>query len=344
MFSKWIRAITRLIVCLSGMLVILWAVGAICFDLPLPVVINRIIAVLFFAGATFFWCFGKGRIRLLAPALVSVVVAWWFTLKPSNHRDWLPDVAQTAWADIQGDEITFHQVRNNDYRTETDFTPHWETRTVSLSKLTGIDMAINYWGSPYMAHPIVSFQFSDAPPLCFSIETRKEKGESYSAIGGIYRQYELIYIVADERDVIRVRTNYRKGEDIYLYRLKITPGQARGRLMDYVKSLNQLKDHPHWYNAVTDNCTTSIRTQHDAKQRRPWDWRILVNGFGDEMLYENGAIQTGGLTFAELKKRSWINEQAKAADAAPDFSHRIRANVPSFAEGTPLSPVTTPAQ
>ncbi|MEO5917031.1 MAG: DUF4105 domain-containing protein [Luteolibacter sp.] len=334
MFSKFLRSAGRFLVCLIGVVVILWAMGALWFDLPLDPLFRKIVAVLFFAVAVFFWCFGKGRIRLAAPALTVLVAVWWFTLKPSNTRDWISDVGETAWADLNGDEITFHNVRNFDYRTEADYTPHWDTRTVRLSKITGVDMAINYWGSPYMAHPIVSFQFSDAPPLCFSIETRKEKGESYSAIGGIYRQYELIYVVADERDVIRVRTNYRKGEDIYLYRMKLSAKQARGRFMDYVKSLNELKDKAKWYNAVTDNCTTSIRTQQDKKKRRPWDWRILVNGFGDEMLYENGSIETGGLPFPELKKRSLINEAAKAADAAPDFTRLIRLNVPSFSDPT----------
>ncbi|RYD39575.1 MAG: DUF4105 domain-containing protein, partial [Verrucomicrobiaceae bacterium] len=266
--------------------------------------------------------------------VLAMVMVWWFSLRPSNDRKWLPDVDRTASVEVDGDRVTLHNVRNFEYRTETDYTPRWETRTVDLSKLTGIDMAINYWGSPYMAHPVVSFQFSDSPPVCFSIETRKEQGESYSAIGGIYRQYELIYIVADERDVIRVRTNYRKGEDIYLYRLRITPEHARGRFMEYVTAVNELHARPRWYNAITTNCTTSIRTQHHARKRQPWDWRILVNGKADEMLYQQGAFHTGGLPFAELKKRSLVNDAARAADADPDFSARIRANGPSFLESS----------
>ena len=163
--------------------------------------------------------------------------------------------------------MTLHNVRNCDYRTETDYTPRWETRTVRLSQLTGIDLAINYWGSPWMAHPIASFQFANAPPLCFFIETRKEIGESYSAIGGFFRQFELIYVVADERDVIRVRTNFRRSEDVYLYHTTTPPEKARERFMDYIAALNQLHAHPRWYNAATTNCTTSIRTQHASRAR-----------------------------------------------------------------------------
>ena len=143
-------------------------------------------------------------------------------------------MAQEPWAEVKGDEVTLHNVRNCDYRTEANYTSRWETRTVRLSQLTGIDLAINYWGSPWIAHPIASFQFADAPPLCFSIEARKELGESYSAIGGFFRQFELIYVVADERDVIRVRTKFRRGEDAYLYRTTAPPEKARERFMDYI--------------------------------------------------------------------------------------------------------------
>src|SRR5947209_6729353 len=226
------------------------------------------------------------------------------------------------------DVITVHIVRNCDYRTETDYTPHWETRTVRLSQLTGVDLAIVTWGSPWIAHPIASFVFADAPPLSFSIETRKQTGQTYSAIGGLYRQFTLTYIVADERDVIRLRTNYRQGEHVYLYRTKLPPDRARQRFLEYVKSLNALRQHPRWYNALTTNCTTAIRSQHPGHERMPWDWRILLNGKADEMLYEQKAIVTGGLPFAELKQSSLIDKRAKAADKDPDFSARIREGLP----------------
>jgi hypothetical protein len=306
-----------------------WAFGALHYDFP---ALNTAVAWTFLLAVLAAIFLIRGATWKLGVAFLGVafVLAWWLTLKPSNTRNWQPDVAQTAWAEIKGDEVTLHNVRNCDYRTETDFTPRWETRTVRLSQITGIDLAINYWGSPYIAHPIASFQFADAPPVCFSIETRKEVGESYSAIGGLYRQFELIYIVAEERDVIRVRSNYRKGEDVYLYRLKGTPERARERFMDYLTALNEMHARPRWYNAATTNCTTSIRTQHAAAERAPWDWRILLNGKADEMLFERGAIQTGGLPFAELKQRALIREAAQAANDAPDFSRRIRGGRPGF--------------
>jgi hypothetical protein len=183
-----------------------------------------------------------------------------------------------------------------------------------------------------MAHPIISFQFADAPPVCFSIETRKKTGQSYSAIGGLYRQYALVFIVADERDVMRVRTNFRKGEDVYLYRTSLTADQARERFTEYLLSINQIRVKPRWYNAITTNCTTSIRHQHPSAERSPWDWRMLLNGKMDEMLYESKAIETANLPFLELKQRSLINPTAKAAGDNPRFSELIRASHPGYRE------------
>lgn len=125
--------------------------------------------------------------------------------------------------------------------------------------------------------------------------------------------------------VIRVRTNYRHGEDIYLYRTTATPEKARERFQEYLRALNQIRDHPRWYNAITTNCTTSIRDQHPSAERAPWDWRILLNGKGDEMMFERHAIVTGGLPFAGLKAQSLINPAAQADGDAADFSTRIRA-------------------
>ena len=304
-----------------------WAFGALYFDFPTA---STFAAIAFLLGLLAAVIFVRGKLLKLAIVFgaFAIVLSWWFTLKPSNDGAWQPDVTQTAWADINGDEITFHNVRNCDYRTDTDFTPHWETRVVRLSQITGMDVAIDYWGSPWISHPIVSFQFADALPLCFSIETRKTIGETYSAIRGFYRQYTLIYVVADERDVIRVRTNYRRGEDVYLYRTLASPAQARARFLEYLRAMNQLHEHPRWYNAVTSNCTTAIRAQRAVHKRAPWDWRILLNGKADEMLYQDHAIATGGLPFTELKPRSLINERARAADQDPDFSRLIREALP----------------
>lgn len=323
---KVLRFVVYTVAWIVAVLCVAWAFGAVYFDFPTA---GRFAAILFVLLLLAAIVLVRGKLLKLAIVFGGfvLVASWWLTLKPSNDRAWQPDVARTAWAQINGDEVTLYNVRNCDYRTESDFTPHWEMRSVRLSQITGMDVAINYWGSPWIAHPIVSFQFSDALPICFSIETRKTIGQEYSALAGLYRQYTLIYVVADERDLIRLRSNYRR-EDVYLYHTLASPAQARERFREYVRTINSLHENPRWYNAVTSNCTTSIRNQRAVKLRVTWDWRILFNGKADEMLYQDRAIATGGLSFTELKQRSLINERARAANDGPNFSHAIREGLP----------------
>lgn len=328
----WLRIIRALVWSMLGLALLLtaaWELGAICFDAPLGAA-NTVAAIMFgIMLIVVLVAVRPVKVKLAVwTGIFGIVVLTWLSQKPREDRRWQPDVAQTAWADIQDDTVTLHNVRNCDYRTETDYTPRWETRTLQLSKLTGFDLAICYWGSPWMAHPILSFQFEGAPPVCISIETRKEVGESYSALGGLYRQFELIYVVADERDVLRLRTNFRKGEDVYLYRTTASADEARARFMEYLTTLNSLHQQPRWYHAIATNCTTAIRSQRASGARLDWDWRFLVNGKADEMLFERGILSHPGLTFAELKRRSLINRDAKSADRADDFSDRIRKYLP----------------
>jgi len=277
------------------------------------------------------WIFVKRR--WLAAGLTfagfAVITAWWLSLKPSNQRDWQPDVAVLASADIQQNKITIHNIRNCDYRSETDFDVRYYDKTFDLDQLRTADLYMVYWGSPHMAHTMVSFGFEGGDYVCFSIETRKEKGEGYSAIKGLFRQFELIYIVGDERDLVRLRTNYRQGEDAYLYRLRESPERVRAFFLDYVRRVNDLHRRPEWYSALTHNCTTSIRMQRSAADRTPWDWRLLANGHGDELLYERGLIGTN-LPLPVLKERSRVNARAKAADKATDFSRLIRQGIPNI--------------
>ena len=324
----------RLVACSVLGLVLLgltaWAVAALYFDFRVSW-LRMPLAALYALAAVAVWVFVKRRrlaVGLTAGGFVLVVV-WWFTLRPSNERDWQPDVAVLSYADLQGNHVILHNIRNCDYRTETDFDVHYYDKTFDLGKIRTADLYMVYWGSPYMAHTMVSFGFEGGDYVCFSIETRKEKGEGYSALRGLFRQFELIYIVGDERDLVRLRTNYRKGEEVYLYRLRGSPEQVGKFFLEYVDRLNSLHQRPEWYSALTDNCTTGIRAQRAAAERAPWDWRMLVNGYGDRLLYERGLIATN-LPLAELKERSHINARARAADRAPDFSRLIRQGLPGI--------------
>jgi hypothetical protein len=303
-----------------------WAVMALAIDLPFPRL--RIIAAVVYGLATLvsllLW-------RRLLPCLLCfvAVLVWWVTLKPSNEGQWQADVSRTAWADVRGNEVTIHNLRDCDYRTELDYSCQWLTRSVDLNQIDSLDLFMDYWGSPLIAHTILSFNVRGEPPVAFSIEARKHAGQNYSALLGFFRQFTLISVVSNERDVVRLRANYRHGEDLYLYRTTATPEFARSLFLNYLGMTNQLHDRPQWYNAITHNCTTEIYTLESMKGQ-PWDWRILLNGKGDEMAYEKGLIVTGGLPFKELKQRAWINPAARAANDDPDFSARIRQNRPGF--------------
>lgn len=330
------KAIHLLLLALGGLVCLIataWTSGALYFDLPISW-LRLPLATIYAAGVLGILILVKSRWRALGIVALgfAVVLAWWSTLKPRQDRDWKPEVAVLANATIEGDRVTIHNLRNFEYRTETDFTPRRETRTYDLQKLRGVDLFVTYWGSTFMAHPILSFDFGEDGRVCFSIETRAQRGQSYSAIGGLYRQFEQIYIPSDERDVIRLRSNFRKGEDVYLYRFVATPAGARSAFVEYIRSLNELHERPHWYNAIDNNCTTAIRHQRTAAERAPWDWRMLANGYADEMLYERKRIERFALSFAELKRRAHINERARAANEALDFSERIRTHFVNVTE------------
>lgn len=270
----------------------------------------------------------RWRWRALAIYLIlfAVLVAWWRGIEPSNERDWQTDVAVLPYATIEDNLVTVHNIRNFDYRSETDYTPTYYDKRFDLRKLEGVDLVAVYWMGPTIAHIFLSFAFAGGDHLAVSIETRKEKGEGYSTIKGFFRQYELYYVVADERDVIRLRTNYRRDppEDVYLYRLQGSLENGRRVFLEYMDKINALKARPEFYNSLTTNCTTSIWFHTLVNpEHLPFSWKILASGYVPEYLYEAGWLDTR-IPFPELKRRSNINVQAQAADGAADFSHRIR--------------------
>jgi len=262
-------------------------------------------------------------------ALVAAAGAWWFGQEASNERDWQADVARLPSAEINGDFVTLRGIRNFAYRSETDYAPAWYDRTFDLRKLEGVDLVAAYWMGPAIAHIFVSFAFAGGEHVAVSIEARKEKGEGYSTFKGFFRQYELVYVVADERDVIRLRSNYRRDppEDVHVYRLRGRPEDGRRLFLEYMKKINALKASPEFYNALTTNCTTNIWAHSLANPGHlPFSWKILASGFVPEYLYEAGRLDTS-VTFSELKRRAHINSRAQAADQAGDFSRRIRMEI-----------------
>lgn len=332
---RWLRRVFIVFAFVTALLLTLWTAGALYFDSPFPALRApaAIVYLIVVLGALLF--LRRGHKGLLVAFAGFVLVAlWWFSLKPTNDRNWQPDNAQTASAEINGDQVTIHNFRFCHYRTESDYTCDWETRSYNLSNLRGADIFITWWGPTLIAHPISSFDFGDQGHVAISIETRDEVGQSYSAIRGFYRQYMLTYIVTDERDVVRLRTNYRHNpdEEVYLFRTTLSPPMARKVFLDYLQRVNQLHTRPEWYNALTNNCTTNIAVSaSEARHARVrFDYRILLNGKMDELMYEHGSLVTGGLPLPALKAQAHINPAAHAAGDSPDFSKLIRVDRVGF--------------
>jgi hypothetical protein len=316
--------------CLTLLGLIGWGTMAIYFS-NLPAELRPVGAGAFALGALAVLLFVRPRRRALIvfAILWLLLLAWWFSIPPSNDRDWQPDVAVLPYAEFSGNMVTIRNIRNCDYRTETDFDVRHYGKTFDLDRLQSVDLFLVYWGSPAICHTMLSFGFGGQGYVCISIETRKETGEGYSTVKGFFRQYELTYVVADERDLVRLRTNYR-GEQVYLYRLNAGPDVMRKVFLDYFKSVNSLRTRPEWYNALTSNCTSNIRGHTRPYARKSiWSWKVIINGYLDELIYDNGAVNRD-LPLAELKRRSLINDRAKAADKDPDFSRRIRAGLPGM--------------
>lgn len=260
------------------------------------------------------------------------LLAWWQTIEPSNDRQWMPEVARLAHADFDGDLVTVHDIRDFDYRTATDFTPRYYDRTFDVRKLESVDLIAVYWMGPAVAHTFLSFGFEGGDHLAVSIETRKEIGEGYSTLKGFFKQFELYYVVADERDVVRLRTNYRSNptEFTYIYRLRRPLENGRRLFVEYMKRVNELHDRPAFYHTLLTNCTTSIwRNTRVNPGRLKFSWKLLASGYLPAYLYEVGALDRS-MPFAALQAASLVNARARAADDAPDFSARIREGLPGM--------------
>ena len=267
------------------------------------------------------------RRRTLAGFLVvfAGIVVWWLSIPASNDRNWQPDVAVLPYAVIKGEQVTIYNIRNLNYRTETDYDVRYYDKTFDLNRLDSVDLIAVYWMGDAIAHIMLSFGFQEQDFVTFSIETRKEQGEGYSTLKGFFKQYELIIVAGDERDLIRVRTEYRKPpEDVYLYRGRMTVENSRKFFLEYIRQINFMKEDPEWYNTLTTNCTTDVvRLIRAYGGQARYNWKVLLSGYAPQYAYENGSLDAR-IPFEELRELSYINPKARAVGDDPEFSRKIR--------------------
>jgi len=318
-----------------------WATLAIYFsNLPWPWL--RLALALAFAaiGIWAMWISHKPKSRWAYAGLLLGVAVWHAMISPSHDRIWRKDVAVLPRAIIDGDKVHITGFRNFDYRSNADFTVRYEEREVDISHLTSVDFYMSYWKVGPVGHTFVSFNFDNALPVCISIETRPEEGEAYAPLGSIFKQYELVYVIGDERDIVRLRTDFRN-EEVFLYRMKTTPEGAQRLFKVYLERINQIADNSEWYHLFRQNCTLNIlRYANTAGREGSFDLRHLINGWADRYFYDAGWMDTS-LPFEELRQRSHINEASKAAGDVPDYSDRIRKSLPGY-ESKPATTGTDP--
>jgi len=311
-----------------------WSVLALWFRLPAPEALRAIVATLFviLGLATIVALFMRRSRGFTALAIFAIafigLLAWWSTIKPPLGGDWAPDVARQTTGTVAGDILTLSDVRDFDWRTDSDFTEKWSKRSYDLSKLKTLDLFLAYWAGPEMAHVIMSFGFEGGEFLAWSVEVRRGRKSEFSPIADAFKSHTLVYLATTERDSVRLRTNVR-GEDVRLYRLATPPEQARALLIEYASQATALAAQPKFYNSITANCATVVfKIVRAAGSTLPFDWRLVVNGFLPGYLYDHRAVVTT-MPLSELMERARISEKARAADESPDFSQLIRVGVPS---------------
>jgi hypothetical protein len=312
---------------------VMWGAFALWFQAPGGRALKAL-SVLSWAGFSLalmiaFWQ-GRTAESLLAFAVAfGALLIWWQRITPSNDRIWADDVAQMTSGTVDGNRVTLRNVRNFEWRSNTDYTQRWETRHYDLERLESVDMVMSYWTGPAIAHMLISFGFDGGEHVVFSVEIRREKIESFSEIGGFFKEFELSVIAADERDVIRVRTNVR-GEDTYLYRLRMPVSAMRSLFVGYIDEANTLLRAPRFYNTITVNCTTLV---YQMMQRivgyLPLSYRLILSGYLPEYVYRVGGLDQR-YSLEELRAFGRISERAKEADRSGDFSADIRQRIPGI--------------
>jgi hypothetical protein len=271
------------------------------------------------------WLTRRKEMRWAFATLFIGVLVWFGSIHPSHDRRWREEVRVLPRAVIDGDHVRLTNVRDFEYRSRNDFTARYVDREVLLSHLTSVDFFVSYWKPGVIAHTFLSFDFDNADPICVSIEIRPEEGESFRAIPALFKQFELIYVVGSERDLVGVRATHRN-EEVYLYPIRVSAEAARRLFVVYLDRINDLADKPEFYNLLSNNCTINIaRYARVAGQKNRFDIRYLVNGLIDRYIYGAHLVDTS-IPFEELRERCRITDAARAADKAPDFSKRIRGS------------------
>ena len=267
----------------------------------------------------------KTAILAVAALAAAALAVYLIATRPRNDRNWNPDQVVLPRAEFHGSRVTVRNVRDIRYRTVDDFDVRHEDRTYDLDSLRTVWFLVEPFTTPGIAHTLVSFGFAGGEYVAVSVEIRKERGEHFHPLKGMLDRYELMYVVADERDVIALRTNYRKDE-VYLYPVRTTPEKMRAMFVGMLRRANALAERPEFYNTLTSTCTTNIvRHVNEVAPRKvsPWSARVLLPAYSDRLAYDLGLLDTT-LPFEEARQAFRVDERARAYGDGAEFSRVIR--------------------
>lgn len=304
---------------------LLWAAAAAHFQLS-PTFSLAAVAVLATVALLILFLASRGKwngVWRWMGLSALVIFGWWFTVTPRNDRDWMVEVSRNVTAEPVEGGLLVHNIRNFEWTSETEASPAWYDATLDPDKITSVDMLLSTWGNPDIAHTLVSFGFEDGQHIVFSVETRKEKGEEYSAIGGFFRLYELSLIAADERDIVRLRTDMR-GETVGLFPIDLTPEQRKSLFLSYIDFGNRLNEAPAWYNTLATNCTTvPYFMVGEFSDKITIDHRMMLPGRLPEYLNELGVLGKGE-DMKQIRTRARLGQLGAAGPDGAAFSKSMR--------------------
>ncbi|HDZ55491.1 MAG TPA: DUF4105 domain-containing protein [Pseudomonas xinjiangensis] len=317
---------------LAVILTSVWAILALWFQLPWSGAIRAGVVILWtLLVAVLTVCLWSGKpwiAVLIYPAMYVALLVWWGSLEPAHDRDWADDLARITTGAIEGDQATLFDVRNFSWRTEDDYDVRWETRKYNLSRLETVDLITSEWGMPGIAHILVSFGFGNDEFVTFTVEIRRERQETFSAVGGFFKKFELDVLATDESDAVRVRTNIR-GEDAHLYSVNMPQEAMRQLFTAYVTEANRLARNARFYHTVTANCTIIVyNMMEQIVDGLPIDYRLFLSSYLPSYVKEVGGLEP--LPLDTLRERGNITDRALQAGDADDFSRMIRQGVPGW--------------
>ena len=303
----------------------LWCSLALFFyDLEQPL---HWLAIFFALVVPLIWWLLPKRQQSLPVIFISyaIIIGVWSQKQPTLTKDWQASVAKLAYVDYDNDFVTIHNIRHFNYQTETEFTSHYDDKRFNIKQLNHMDYILSYWdGNLAVAHTMLSFGFSNGEHLAVSVETRLAKNQPQSGLYGLFKQYEVIYILADEADILRLRTNFRQ-EQVFVYPLNFSAKIRQAMFLKILERVNQLYQQPEFYNTMTQNCFTGLQTDFRnilPKETNLFDYRWFANGYSNEILYENAIIKSS-LSFSEIQQRFHINQYTQNA-TTKNYSQLIR--------------------